>query len=1061
MCYRPNFTDQILLVVPGVEPVYVTQSPEELRRGSLKSGLSHASAAPRLFPRQVSSKVEADPSLQRLEASHWSEEMKPSVSVAVLFIVALFLICCASSVAQTNPAGAQTNPVFAVSPNVLKAGDHDIGSVNYVSSAVVVKNNSSATANLLINIKGTNAEDFAARSNCPSGLASQSDCKIMVLFNPVDSNWIVERSATLEISDGKNPAAVTLSGRAFQNLGVSPDSLQLGNRRGSATNVAHSILLTNNTSATLSGIAITVQGDFTEDHSNCVNIASKGTCTIFVSHSASQSSAAHAGQAGARNGSLTIVGTLAPATVPPPQGGTAGPLAASPKLNRAIMLDGSRNSAFWSGWLDPGLLLLIVVSFLYYLGLVLVRWHMIAKPAQAQVVAEIEAVQARVIAEATTIPDSPQKTERLKQIYLLLDTAAYPFKHKRFQDYRQLDTYKAPTAAVNASETTSLAEPSPRTIHPLAPGRYPWFPTRVFNAVFWTRGHELSAWSLAHEAEREFVPLLAAEVVRARLETAEQELRDINTPLTLAVAERVHQTLSSGELLIVERARHLLQLLLPLLQPLTVPAAAGESAAFDLLQNALQPLTNLGDVTSAGEPQSLEDCKAQLQPFQTAAEAYRKFSADTTTLLALPSLSEKSKSLMQQLADLTTHLSTASCASPEGAPTDLDAELQACKASLALLAPLAMTAKALAADIKVYLSNANTTYQTLQSLCKAQAALAAAMSQATTPSAGLALVQEILTNLRQQNDLVSRINQSDFAGGIAACRDEVLQLAKLPPLPSDLIARINSVVNGDMAAPLERWRAVLSEALEQIYGNADFQYFQLTNWHNKLIWLVLCALLFIVALGLTLPNAILLLVGAIGGLLSRLQRTLVSAEAANDSTWGSLFLSPLTGAFSAWGGILLIMLGLKLNLLGSAVFMDWQNPNEPVALAIALLFGFSERLFDGLAGQIESKIQQPPSSTSTPATSAAKPTITSTSTKTMVIGKQVQVTVVGTNFQAGAKASLTDEASQSVEATLSYSDNSSVKVTYTPTGTKAYTSTLTIMNPDKQTATYNLSVTLT
>jgi hypothetical protein len=256
------------------------------------------------------------------------------------------------------------------------------------------------------------------------------------------------------------------------------------------------------------------------------------------------------------------------------------------------------------------------------------------------------------------------------------------------------------------------------------------------------------------------------------LETAEQQLRDINTPLTLSLAERIHQTLSSGELLIVERARHVLQLFLPLLQPLTVPAAAGESAAFDLLQNAWQPLTNFGNVTSAGEPKSLEDCKAQLQPIQTDAEGCTKLSADTTTLLALPSLSEKSRGFLQKLADLTADLNASTGASQEGAPADPDAELQACQASLAALVPMAIRAKALAAEVKDYLGNANAAYQTLQSLCQAQAALAGAMTQATTPSAGLALVQETLTNLRQQNDLVSRINRSSLAGGIAACRDD-------------------------------------------------------------------------------------------------------------------------------------------------------------------------------------------------------------------------------------------------------------------------------------------------
>ena len=48
-----------------------------------------------------------------------------------------------------------------------------------------------------------------------------------------------------------------------------------------------------------------------------------------------------------------------------------------------------------------------------------------------------------------------------------------------------------------------------------------------------------------------------------------------------------------------------------------------------------------------------------------------------------------------------------------------------------------------------------------------------------------------------------------------------------------------------------------------------------------------------------------------------------------------------------------------------ALNVDWCNPYEPTTLAIALLFGFSERLFDGLATQIDQKISktQPPSST--------------------------------------------------------------------------------------------------
>ncbi len=75
---------------------------------------------------------------------------------------------------------------------------------------------------------------------------------------------------------------------------------------------------------------------------------------------------------------------------------------------------------------------------------------------------------------------------------------------------------------------------------------------------------------------------------------------------------------------------------------------------------------------------------------------------------------------------------------------------------------------------------------------------------------------------------------------------------------------------------------------------------------------------------------------------------------------------------SAWGGVLLIVLGFKFNILGTALNVDWCNPYEPATLAIALLFGFSERLFDGIATQIDQKISktQAPSSPS-PQTSPA------------------------------------------------------------------------------------------
>ncbi len=207
-----------------------------------------------------------------------------------------------------------------------------------------------------------------------------------------------------------------------------------------------------------------------------------------------------------------------------------------------------------------------------------------------------------------------------------------------------------------------------------------------------------------------------------------------------------------------------------------------------------------------------------------------------------------------------------------------------------------------------------------------------------------------------------------------------------------------------------------------------------------------------------------MLLGAVGGLLSRLTRTTAAADVPNDygATWGSLFLSPLTGALSAWGGILLIILGLKLNILGTALNLDWCNPYEPVGLAIALLFGFSERLFDSVTNQLQDRLLKapPPSgpAANTPAPAAPDPRIASLSPNSATIGKEVQITVSGANFQQGATVTVTKDTGESVPAKLNFKNAATVVVTCTRIGTKAFTAALTIVNPDKQVVAAKLDI---
>ncbi len=123
-------------------------------------------------------------------------------------------------------------------------------------------------------------------------------------------------------------------------------------------------------------------------------------------------------------------------------------------------------------------------------------------------------------------------------------------------------------------------------------------------------------------------------------------------------------------------------------------------------------------------------------------------------------------------------------------------------------------------------------------------------------------------------------------------------------------------------------RALLMDALNIIYDARDTGYAQLVTWHNKSMWFVMLALLLIVGLGLY-RNPIFLLLGALGGLLSRLSRVMRAANLPTDygAFWTNLFLSPLYGALAAWSGILLVSMLVSVNVLGDTFGeIQWYPP---------------------------------------------------------------------------------------------------------------------------------------
>jgi hypothetical protein len=112
------------------------------------------------------------------------------------------------------------------------------------------------------------------------------------------------------------------------------------------------------------------------------------------------------------------------------------------------------------------------------------------------------------------------------------------------------------------------------------------------------------------------------------------------------------------------------------------------------------------------------------------------------------------------------------------------------------------------------------------------------------------------------------------------------------------------------------------------------------------LWLALVGLWGVIAIGSVLGHIETMLMGAIGGFLAPLIDARLSE--AKQSTWGVRVLSPVGGALTAVGGLLVVsfLADPDVDLLGG-VFRNnsWNNPTTQVALALALLFGFSRKLF--------------------------------------------------------------------------------------------------------------------
>lgn len=154
-------------------------------------------------------------------------------------------------------------------------------------------------------------------------------------------------------------------------------------------------------------------------------------------------------------------------------------------------------------------------------------------------------------------------------------------------------------------------------------------------------------------------------------------------------------------------------------------------------------------------------------------------------------------------------------------------------------------------------------------------------------------------------------------------------------------------------------KALLKEGMEIYYDQQDNYYEFLADWQNKTTWLTYIALLLIGVLVWADNNALLLVAGGIGGLLSKLRSVIQKPGTPNDYgfSWSTLFLAPLVGALTGWAGVYLVLVMIKMNVLGEMftnLLSGTTTDSQSVLIIVAAVFGYSAGLFEKMISGIES-----------------------------------------------------------------------------------------------------------
>ncbi len=189
-------------------------------------------------------------------------------------------------VAKISP-GAVTG-VF-LSPAFLSFGNQAVHTASSAKTVTLFNHSASVLSSIAITFTGANAADFTqGTSTCTTTLAVNATCTIEVIFTPSKAS-IESAALSIADSDSTSPQTVALTGTGTGTTAtvfLTPATVDFGKQPINVTSPAKTVTLTNNSTAALTGIAISIGGAspvlFAQTNTCGTTLAVGATCTISV-----------------------------------------------------------------------------------------------------------------------------------------------------------------------------------------------------------------------------------------------------------------------------------------------------------------------------------------------------------------------------------------------------------------------------------------------------------------------------------------------------------------------------------------------------------------------------------------------------------------------------------------------------------------------------------------------------------------------------------------------------------------------------------------------------------